>query len=136
MPIELIVVTPEGQAFQGRVEQVVLPGSEGDFGVLEQHERYLAPLRGGIMEIHEVGGSTYAAISDGFAEVDGDQAVVLVDRCQTAAQIDVEAARVVQQEAQEALARLTLDEESQAQRPVLENQLAHATAQIEVAARA
>ena len=51
MSIELIVVTPEGQAYEGSIQQVVLPGSEGDFGVLEQHERYLAPLRSGKMEI-------------------------------------------------------------------------------------
>ena len=51
MGIQLTVVTPEGQPYQGEVEQVVLPGSEGDFGVLEQHERFLAALRPGVMEI-------------------------------------------------------------------------------------
>jgi F-type H+-transporting ATPase subunit epsilon len=133
MSIELIVVTPEGQAYEGSIQQVVLPGSEGDFGVLEQHERYLAPLRSGKMEIIGAGGSTFAAISSGFADVSGEQVVVLVDRCQTADQIDVEDARARQQEARVALDRLTLDEEAQAQRPALESALAHATAELEVA---
>ena len=39
MPFELTIVTPEGMAFQGTAERVVLPGSEGDFGVLASHER-------------------------------------------------------------------------------------------------
>ena len=39
MPIELVVVTPEGEAFSGLVEEVVLPGVEGEFGVLEAPTR-------------------------------------------------------------------------------------------------
>ena len=41
MALELSIVTPEGQAYDGAVESVVLPGSEGDFGILEGHERLL-----------------------------------------------------------------------------------------------
>ena len=92
MALQLTVVTPEGQAYEGEVEQVVLPGSEGDFGVLEQHERYLAALRPGVLEIHApgsgAGGKEWAAVSDGFADVSAEAVTVLVSRCDLAAAID------------------------------------------------
>ena len=47
MALQLTVVTPEGQVFDEAVEHVVLPGSEGDFGVYEQHERFLTAIRPG-----------------------------------------------------------------------------------------
>jgi F0F1-type ATP synthase epsilon subunit len=43
--LELVIVTPTGEVYHGPVATVVLPGTEGDFGVLPGHERFLAPLR-------------------------------------------------------------------------------------------
>ncbi len=91
MPFELTIVTPEGQAYQGRVERVVLPGREGEFGVLTNHERFLAPLRVGAVEILTDEGPLYAAVADGFAEVDGERVTVLVDSCEL--EHDIDAAR-------------------------------------------
>ena len=54
MPFDLTIVTPEGEAYRGSVERVVLPGSEGEFGVLANHERFLSPLRVGPVEIRKV----------------------------------------------------------------------------------
>ena len=88
MPFELTIVTPEGQAYQGSVERVVLPGSEGEFGVLTDHERFLAPLRVGAVEILAKDGPLYAAVAEGFAEVDGERVTVLVDSCELEHEID------------------------------------------------
>ncbi len=88
MSFELTIVTPEGQAYQGSVERVVLPGREGEFGVLTNHERFLAPLRVGTVEILTGDGSLYAAVADGFAEVDGGNVTVLVDSCELGHEID------------------------------------------------
>jgi F-type H+-transporting ATPase subunit epsilon len=88
MPFELTIVTPEGEAYQGSVERVVLPGSEGEFGVLTNHERFLAPLRVGAVEILTGEGSLYAAVADGFAEIDGESVTVLVDSCELEHEID------------------------------------------------
>ena len=88
MPFELTIVTPEGMAFQGTAQRVVLPGSEGDFGVLASHERFLSPLRVGTLEILTSAETSYAAITDGFAEVQGDAVTVLVDRCEFSHEID------------------------------------------------
>ncbi len=88
MPFQLEIVTPEGQVFQGSVERVVLPGREGEFGVLAGHERFLAPLRVGVIEILTDAGPLYAAVADGFAEVDGESVSVLVDSCELEHKID------------------------------------------------
>jgi F-type H+-transporting ATPase subunit epsilon len=88
MPFELTIVTPEGQAYHGSVERVVLPGREGEFGVLTNHERFLAPLRVGAVEILTADGALYAAVADGFAEVDGERVTVLVDSCELEHEID------------------------------------------------
>jgi F-type H+-transporting ATPase subunit epsilon len=104
MPLELTIVTPEKQAFHGPVERIVLPGSEGDFGVLEGHERFLAPLRIGEAEILLAGEGPdairYAAVSEGFADVRGERVVVMVDTCELATDIDVARAERARERAQ------------------------------------
>jgi len=82
MPLELTIVTPLGEAFHGPVEAVVLPGSEGDFGVLPRHERLMTPLRVGELEIRTGSGTRRASISEGFADVSGTEVVVMVSSCQ------------------------------------------------------
>jgi len=105
MPFELTIVTPEGQAYHGSVERVVLPGSEGEFGVLTNHERFLAPLRVGAVEILAADGPLYAAVADGFAEVDGESVTVLVDSCELEHEIDAARADAAMAAAQQYLAK-------------------------------
>ena len=82
MSLELTIVTPLGEAYHGPVEAVVLPGSEGDFGVLPRHERLMTPLRVGAIEIRTSSGTQRASISEGFADVSGAEVVVMVTSCQ------------------------------------------------------
>jgi F-type H+-transporting ATPase subunit epsilon len=105
MPFELHIVTPEGEAYRGSVDRVVLPGSEGEFGVLANHERFLAPLRVGAVEILNEEGSLYAAVADGFAEVDGETVTVLVDTCELEHEIDAARADAAIAAAQQYLAK-------------------------------
>jgi F-type H+-transporting ATPase subunit epsilon len=106
MPFELTIVTPEGEAYRGTVDRVVLPGTEGEFGVLASHERFLSPLRVGEVEILTPEGSLYAAIADGFAEVSGDQVAVLVDSCELEHEIDAAHADAELKLAEQALERV------------------------------
>lgn len=106
MSLLLTIVTPQGPAYQGSVETVVLPGSEGRFGVLEGHERFLAPLKIGEVEIRSAKGTEYAALSGGFADVGGDQVVVLAEACELAQEIDVARAQRAEREARAELERL------------------------------
>jgi F-type H+-transporting ATPase subunit epsilon len=129
--IELIVVTPDGEAFSGPVDEVVLPGSEGEFGVLEQHERFLAALRYGVMETRTSQGSVWAAISDGFADVSAERVVVMVDSHDRADAVAIEAARRAHDQAESELAADGSDAASPARRAELERLLARAKAHIE-----
>jgi len=100
MPLELRVVTPEGQAFHGPAESVVLPGAEGDFGVLPGHEVFLSALRIGPMTIQKSEGEVlHAAVSGGFAEVHDDQVSVMVSTCEFAHEIDRSRAEIARERA-------------------------------------
>ena len=135
MAIELVVVTPEGEALSETVQQVVLPGEAGEFGVLESHERFLTPLQLGPMEIIRDSGNDWAAITSGFAEVDGTRCVVLVDSCTLAVDVDAGAVEAAKADADEALAALADDEASAGERARLEGVVARAELELEVASR-
>lgn len=136
MSLEVVVVTPEGEAFSEAAEQVVLPGAEGYFGVLEEHEKFLSPLKPGAMEIHLPDGSVeWAAISDGFAEVTAKQVVVLVDECFKAHEINVEEAQHTRGEAEQELSDLLISIDTQEHRDRLENTIVRLSAQIDVGSR-
>ena len=135
MAIELTVVTPEGEAYSGAVEEVVLPGSEGEFGVLAQHERFLAPLAPGVMEIRTGDESLFNAVSDGFADVSAERVVVMVDTCARSDEIEVEVAREALTAAEAALSTLGTAEEDDLERAALQNHRDRATAAIEAHAK-
>lgn len=136
MAIELVVVTPEGEALSESVEQVVLPGEAGNFGVLENHERFLTPLQLGPMQIIRAGGaSEWAAITSGFAEVDGQRVVVLVDSCALAGEIDKDATEARRLQADDDLADLPPGDAHAGERARLEAVIARAQLELEVAAR-
>jgi F-type H+-transporting ATPase subunit epsilon len=133
--VELVVVTPEGEALSEQVEQVVLPGEAGEFGVLESHERFLTPLQLGPMQIIRSSGSEWAAISSGFAEVDGSRVVVLVDSCLLASEIDRDAAEMRRADAGTELGNLPENDETAGERARLEAVEARAALEVDVAGR-
>ena len=73
------LVTPEALVFSSDVEMVVVPGVEGDFGVLAGHSPMISSLRPGVIEIYEsasrIGKSLF--VSEGFAEVTQDRCTIL-----------------------------------------------------------
>jgi F-type H+-transporting ATPase subunit epsilon len=77
MSFRLSVVTPARPLIDAEVEQMVAPGREGEFGVLPGHERFLAPLRPGVLRYTEQGNERRLAVSGGFAEVTADRVTVL-----------------------------------------------------------
>ena len=134
MPFELVIVTPHREVYRSEVDHVVLPGSEGEFGVLESHERFLSPLRSGAAEIRKGGQTLRAALASGFARVEGHSVSVLVDACELAPRIDVAAARAAEQKAREALDDLGLQADP-ALRARLEADLEWARTLLSVAGR-
>ena len=83
MPFDLTIVAPDGERYREAVESVVLPGSEGEFGVLIGHERFLTPLKAGRIEVQPMSGNrAVAEIGVGFADVRGDQVAIMVETCE------------------------------------------------------
>jgi F-type H+-transporting ATPase subunit epsilon len=75
----LDLVAPERLLFSGEVEQVDVPGSEGDFGVLAGHAPLIAMLRPGILTIYRESGSIRVVVNGGFAEVNPSGLTVLAE---------------------------------------------------------
>jgi F-type H+-transporting ATPase subunit epsilon len=75
----LDLVSPEKLLFSGEVNQVDVPGSEGDFGVLAGHAPLISTLRPGILTIFREGGSIRVVVNGGFAEVSPAGLTVLAD---------------------------------------------------------
>ena len=114
MALELTIVTPQGAAYSGEVDSVVLPGTEGDFGVLPDHERFLCPLRVGEVQIQKDGTTLFAAVADGFADVSAESVALLVESCELAGDIDKARAELALQRAEQNLADLGAAPEDEA----------------------
>ncbi len=73
------LVAPDKLVFSGEVEQVDVPGAEGDFGVLAGHAPLVALLKPGILVIHESGQQKRIVVTGGFAEVNPQGLTILAD---------------------------------------------------------
>jgi len=73
------LASPEKLVFTGEVDQVDVPGSEGDFGVLAQHAPFVTTLRPGILTVYRGGEKQRIAVFGGFAEVGPAGLTVLAD---------------------------------------------------------
>jgi len=88
MPLHFELVSPEKLVFSGEVEQVDVPGAEGDFGVLAGHAPLVTTLRPGILTVHAAGGKQKIVVLGGFAEVSGEGLTVLADVAEAVEDID------------------------------------------------
>jgi len=82
------LVSPEKLLFSGEVEQVDVPGAEGDFGVLADHAPLVTTLRPGMLTVRTGGGEQKIVVLGGFAEVSAEGLTVLADVAESAADID------------------------------------------------
>ena len=87
------LVSPERLIFSGDVEQVDVPGEEGDFGVFAGHAPFVATLKPGVLSIHGAGGGgpQRIVVYGGLAEVGGDGLTVLAEEAVPVAELDPEA---------------------------------------------
>ena len=95
------LVSPEKLLFSGEVDQVDVPGSEGDFGVLAGHAPTVSALRPGIMIVHVGGDAQRMIVLGGFAEVSVDgKLTVLADLADSVEDFDraILAKRIAEQE--------------------------------------
>jgi len=85
------LVSPEKRLFAGDVDMVVVPGEEGDFGVLPDHAPAMSAIRPGAISVHNDGDVTRTFILGGFAEVTPAGLTVLAAEAIDLATIDAEA---------------------------------------------
>jgi F-type H+-transporting ATPase subunit epsilon len=120
------VVTPEGAAFDGDAEMLIVPGAAGEIGVLARHAPLVALLKAGSTRLHTGDGQIQEfATGPGFFQVLEDRAIALVDDAVTADDIDPAVAQRRLEDAQAELERVESGE-STADRWQLEQRIRHA----------
>jgi F-type H+-transporting ATPase subunit epsilon len=126
------VVTPEGAAFEGEAEMVIVPGQSGEIGVLSRHAPLVAMLKAGSTRVHLDGGEVREfATGPGFFQVLDNRAIALVDDAVAAGEIDTERAQRQLEDAQEELAKVESGD-STADKWQLEQRIRHAENQLTV----
>ena len=73
------LVSPEKLLFSGEVDQVDVPGAEGDFGVLAGHAPFVTTVRPGLLTLYHEGSALKVVVNGGFAEVNPEGLTVLAD---------------------------------------------------------
>ena len=109
---DVSLVTPDGAAYEGEVEMIVVPGQIGEIGVLARHAPLIATLKAGATRIHPGGGAEVLefATGPGFFQVLNDRAIALVDDAVEASKIDAERARTQLEAAQAELEAIERDD--------------------------
>jgi F-type H+-transporting ATPase subunit epsilon len=134
---DLSLVTPDGPVFEGEVEMLVVPGADGEIGVLARHAPLIATLKAGSTRVYldrESENVKEYATGPGFFKVETDRAIALVDDAIAADDIDEARARDQLETAQRELERVERGESS-ADRWQLEQRIRHAENQLTVSGR-
>jgi F-type H+-transporting ATPase subunit epsilon len=131
---DLSLVTPEGAAYEGEAEMLIVPGASGEIGVLARHAPLVAMLKAGEIRVKADNEWQSFAAGPGYFKVQQDRALVLVDDAVRAEEIDVEVARREAEEAQALLDRIDSGEVED-DRWKVEQRLRHAENKLAVAGR-
>ena len=101
----LEIVAPSRQVVRSEhVDEVIAPGSEGEFGVLPGHTPFLATLKMGMLSYREGSEWHHLAVEWGYAEVGADRVIILAEGADRASEIDLSAARIEKERVEKLLA--------------------------------
>lgn len=89
----LEIVTPDKRFFDEEIEMAIVRTSEGDIGILKNHEPLVAPLAIGGIRIKQNGEFKDAACSSGFMTIDEEKIMIITDSAEWASEIDLERAK-------------------------------------------
>ena len=106
----LEIVSPEKMVFSGKIEEVTVPGTEGEFGVLRGHEAFLSSVDIGELNFLKDGKKTYYAVNYGYAEVTSDKVTILVETAERSDHIDKDRALKAKDNAESSLGQLTKED--------------------------
>ena len=105
MPIRCEIVSQDRKVFEGEADVVVLPGSEGEMGILPRHAPMLTTLKYGIITVRLQGKEEHFTVAGGVAEVQPDLITILADAAENVEEIDISRADAARQRAEEILAK-------------------------------
>ena len=104
MSLTLRVLAPDQSVFDGTAEEVILPSTTGQVGILPGHVTMLAALDMGVMRLRSGGAWSTIALMGGFAEVEADEVTVLVNAAELGSSINAASAEAAFEAAQTAAA--------------------------------
>ncbi|MBB5039419.1 ATP synthase F1 subunit epsilon [Prosthecobacter dejongeii] len=113
MPLKLEIVTPEARIFSDEVDTVVLPGFEGEMGVLPSHAPLVTTLQVGELRYTKGGKTTELAVGEGLVEVTGSTTRVLTDMALSSDEIDEKAVEEAMERAKHSLESLKHGEQQE-----------------------
>ena len=111
MALRLEIVTPEARIFSDEVDSVVLPGTEGELGILPEHAPLISTLKPGELAYSKGGKEDFLAVGEGFVEVTQSAVTVLTDMAVREEEIEEAAVEDAIRRAEEALEGIVADEE-------------------------
>jgi F-type H+-transporting ATPase subunit epsilon len=100
MTLQLEIVSPEGRVFTDEVDMVVVPGIDGELGILPHHTPLVTALGTGELRIRRAGTSQFMLISGGFVEVRPDKVVIMAFVAEHSEEIDAAAAAEARRQAE------------------------------------
>ncbi|MBL9159432.1 MAG: ATP synthase F1 subunit epsilon [Verrucomicrobiales bacterium] len=122
--MRLDIVTPEKLAFSDEIDSVVVPGGEGELGILPSHAPIVSTLAPGELRYMKGGQETSLAIGTGIVEVSHDRVSVLTDMALGAEEVDESAVEKAIEAAKKAMTEKLLPEETAAAQLALQKSLA------------
>src|SRR5512137_3052759 len=105
MPIRCEIVSQDRIVFQGPADIVVLPGTDGEMGILPHHAPLLTTLKYGIIKVRSQGQEQLFTVAGGFAEIQPDLVTVMADAAENVEEIDIARAEAAHQRIEELLAK-------------------------------
>lgn len=107
--LKLKIITAENVSFDGDVDLVVVPGSEGELSILPHHSALMTMLQSGELRYRQNGTDQYLAVSGGFMEVTGEQVTILADTAERSEDIDEKRAQEAMDRARERISNSDTD---------------------------
>ncbi len=101
--LKLEIVTPHGLVYSDDVDEVIAPGSEGEFGVLPNHTQFLTTLKIGMLTYKKGNETGHFFVNWGYAEVGPEKVLILADSAERSDDIDIERALEAKKRADERL---------------------------------
>lgn len=115
MTLTVRVVSPDQTVWDAEAEEIVLPSTTGQLGILSDHAPLLTALDIGVMRVRPGKDWQAIALMGGFAEIENNQVTILVNGAETGENIDKEEARKAFEAAQQRVAQLSEGEDRQEQ---------------------